>query len=373
MIRGFLAGLLFAIACGVAQAAIAPEDRLVFYDMKEDPTVAQFIANTSIKGFYGLVIDEYKGEASILYRVDDVLYRADADLRVKGNQLILRNGKRRKTYVRDVSTSPLGVTQEVVTPIECPSSSNGWRRGGSFGKHDLRRGDEMGERLLTGSVKLQFEIALQRCEDAGNDCGPVGCAEMGAVASSSSTAVHVSTGPLPLSQVLLEAKLGAQDVLTKYKTEINNALPQKLSDLSAVTTSYHTTALPYFGMPDPFIDQRGFKIGVVSKSYASETKPEPVVVEVEPLLAEFQDPSTTKCGSWETAPNKTPFDLRGRPAIYVQTPATGNAPVYSGIAVCGRTMSVTLHTESYRSKDELAPYLDALPLEQMERIVGGSK
>ncbi len=98
-----------------------------------------------------------------------------------------------------------------------------------------------------------------------------------------------------------------------------------------------------------------------------------IVVDIEPLLAEFQDPSTTKCGAWETAPNKTLFDLRGHPAMYIQTPATGNAPVYSGVFICGHSVSIAIHTESYRSKDELIPYFDVLPLEQIERVVGGKK
>ena len=96
-------------------------------------------------------------------------------------------------------------------------------------------------------------------------------------------------------------------------------------------------------------------------------------MEVEPLLAEFQSPSTTKCGSWEAGPNKTIFDLKGHPAMYTQTPATGNAPAYSGIFVCGRGVSLAVHTESYRTKEELTPYLDILPVEQMEHLVGGGK
>ncbi len=242
-------------------AATSSEDRIVVYDMKEDPSIGLFIANLSIKGFYGLEIDEEKGEAAILYRVEDILYRADVDLKVKGSQLILKNGRRRKTFIREESTLPSGATQEVVYPVECPPAKSGWLHGASFGKHVIARNDEMGERLLVGSAHLEFKIAMQRCSGPQGDCGPIGCPEMGVIATSSSTnaGVRLSTGPLPLAQALLDGKLNAQAMLTTYKADINAVLPQKLSDLAAITTSYRTTGLPYPGFSDPFIEQRGFK------------------------------------------------------------------------------------------------------------------
>jgi hypothetical protein len=369
----FSAMLLSLAYQAVLCADAVPEDHVVLYDMKEDPSIAQFIANNSIKGFYGLEIDEERGEAAVLYRVGDILYRADLDLRVKGTQLTLINRRHRKILTRATLDSPSGSGQEAVYPVECPPGKGGWLRGASFGRHVLRRDDEMGERLLVGSSHLEFEIAMRRCSEASNDCGDPGCPEMGAVAISSvpSTGVHLSTAPLSLGQVLLDAKLSETEILKKYKTEINSALPQKLNDLSALTTSYHTTGIPYPGMPDPFIGQRGFKIGVLSKTYSVEGRADPITVDVQPLLAEYQAPSETKCGAWESGPNSTLFNDRGHACVYVQTPATGNAPAFAGIYACGRTISISVHAEGYRTKDEMLPYFDALPVEQMEHAVGG--
>ncbi len=90
----FLAVVLVWACHSRELGATSLEDRVVVYDMKEDATIKKFIANSSIKGFYGLEIDEERGEAAILYRVEDILYRADVDLKVKGSQLIF---KKRKT------------------------------------------------------------------------------------------------------------------------------------------------------------------------------------------------------------------------------------------------------------------------------------
>ena len=109
-----------------------------------------------------------------------------------------------------------------------------------------------------------------------------------------------------------------------------------------------------------FIEQRGFKIGVLSKTYSVEGRADAVIVEVEPLLTEFQSPSQTKCGSWEPGPfeqnssttkGMRPFTSRHQPrAMRPRCPVFG---------ACGRAISIAVHSEGYRTKDEMLSGLDA--------------
>jgi hypothetical protein len=64
----FLAAFALVFASGGLFGA-QPDDRVVIYDMKDDPTLPQFVGNAAATGFYGLEIDEYRREGTILFRV----------------------------------------------------------------------------------------------------------------------------------------------------------------------------------------------------------------------------------------------------------------------------------------------------------------
>jgi len=357
-------------------------DRVVIYDMKEDPSIRQFVGSPAPKGFYGLEIDEDRRQGAVIYRVGESFYRVDFDLKVKNQQLILKNGKRQKVLVRETKVTPSGGTEEIVYPVECPAEKSGWRYGASFGRHLVRVNDDEGKRIIVGNIQLEYNSALQRCGDMGEDCGPVGC-DIALVKTSSSTsnkpvapAVAVSSSTaakVSFSKALLEAKLSNQEILAAYKDDIEAVLPATVNNLTATTTGYRTTAYPFPGMTDPFIEQRGLKIGIIFKQYTSPDKAEPVEVAIEPLLPEFQAPLPNKCGTWESGPNKTLFDVKGRPAMYIQTPATGNSKVSSSLDVCGQTVSVAIQTQNYLSKEDLNTLLDAFPWDRMEQLIGSGK
>ena len=197
------------------------DDRVVLYDMKEDPTIAQLIANNSIKGLWiGNRRRPRRGRDSLSSR--RYLYRADLDLKIKGSQLILINRHQRKFFTREKLNSERRVRGKRSYSSGCSPPKAGWLRGPSFGRHvPLRRGDEMGERLLAGSAYPEYKIAMERCSGATNDCGPIGCPELGAIAISSATSIRLSTAAATLSQVLLDTKLSAPEILKNYKSDIN--------------------------------------------------------------------------------------------------------------------------------------------------------
>jgi hypothetical protein len=179
--------------------------------------------------------------------------------------------------------------------------------------------------------------------------------------------------PSSLSRALLSASMDEPALFHAFKAEIDSVLPLKVRDLTVVATSYHTTGSPYPGISDPFIDQQGYKIGVISRSYLGADMTEPIIVTLEPLLPEYQAPQPTKCGSWDSAPNKTIFDFRGFPAMYAQTPATGQAKASSQFFVCRSSVSIAVETPSYRTKDDLTLFFDNLPLSQIERVVSSGQ
>jgi hypothetical protein len=265
--------------------------------------------------------------------------------------------------------------EEYIYPAECAPEKWGWRYGSSFGHHLVNANDDVGRRIVVGNEVLEFQSAMERCGAMGEDCGAVGCSSATVVASSAAinASTPVASAPpvkIKFSAALLGAGLSEKDILGSYKDEIEAVLPAKLNTLSVVATGYHTTAYPYPGMSDPFIEQRGLKIGVVTKQYLSPDNPEPIEVGVEPLLAEFQPPQPAKCGTWEAGMNKVFFDVKGQPAMYVQTPATGVAKAMAALYVCRQTVAVSIETHSYRTKEDLTAVVDYLPLDRMEQLIG---
>src|SRR4051812_14675595 len=66
-------------------------DQVVIFEMKEDPSMASFMGVPSVKGFYALQLDDMYGEAVIFFQsADNVTYHVEADMKVKGDQVILK-------------------------------------------------------------------------------------------------------------------------------------------------------------------------------------------------------------------------------------------------------------------------------------------
>ncbi len=334
--------------------------------------MGQFIGDRSAIGFYGLEVDELQGVAVIFYRIGEKPYMAQVDMKVRGNQLLLKYKKNRKTLIRETVKDDSGEMREIVYPMECPPAKGGWRRGASFGRRLIRTGDEMARRLLVGEAHIEFQNKMTLCADG--DCGVEGCEDWNSTVSSkaasmglvASTAAAVERAPF--SKVLLEAKMSERDVLTQYQSEIDTILPPQLYNLTVLSTSYQTTPLPYPDYSDTSNTQR-LTIGVVSKRYAATAQSEAFTVQLEPLLVEFQAPASNKCGSWISASNKSFFDVRGRPAMYTQ-PEPGGTVTTASLAVCGQSYTVLITGPASRSRDEYSTLFNSLPLDDIERLVG---
>lgn len=373
---GFLLSIfIFSFSAARALGGESPYDRVLLYQMKEDPTMVNLIGDPTMKGFYGLELDELRGNAAVLYRSGESLHRVDMDLKVKGDQLLLRNGKRRKTLGREKRVLASGRTEEVIYPIECTPDKGGWRFGPSFRRNSVRLDDDFGKRLIVGDAYLEYQTAMARCRSNSKDCGPAGCGEWGAAAESSATVsglgIAVSTVVavvVPMSQAMTEGKLSEREMLTTYSENIEAMLPLTFGDLTAFATSYRTTTLPYPEMADPLIDQRGLKVGILSKTYRATDRSE-VTIQVSPLLEEFRT-GANKCGSWDSGSTRTLFDVKGRPAMYTQMPASTTAPESSSLIVCGEKISVAMRVSAARNRIYFTGLYDTLPVDAMERLLG---
>ncbi len=352
------------------------DDQVLIYEMKEDPSLPQFVANYSAKGFFALEIDEFKGLGSVTYRVDNLVVTADADLTVKKNQLILTYGKRKKIWIRSQQTDASGKTHDVILPSGCDGDQVGWRYGGSFARHVVRRSDDTQKRIIASNASLEFELAQERCGGPNGECGPVGCGLSNAVSSGTVAPLAAAT-PVPVSTLtfhaaLLEAKLSSSDMLRSYQADIDTVLPAPLLQLSVVSTDYVTTPYPFLGNTDPFIEKRQLKVGVISKRYLLEDKITSMTVSIEPLLEEFRDGSS-KCGAWDSNLNRSMFDFRGRSAMYEHVPSSPTDLESSAFYVCGQTVSISMKVQGSRARELFTQFADQLPFDLIEKIIGGSK
>lgn len=371
---------LFLMTTIRAHSASVPDDRVVLYDMKEDPSIAAFINVKEIPGFFVMEIDEFQGRAAIVYREGEDVFRSPADLKIKGNEITLKNKKNRRKWRMEERPLPSGRTETVIYSSDCPPEKSGWRYGGSFGRHLVRRNDDIGRKLVAVQADLEFQTRMERCTGPESECGPPGCADsLGGAVASTGTSNRTNSTPLSvtpsvkLSTAMIEATLPAEEILTTYKRDINNVLPATLPGLSVETTGYITRNIPYPFMANPTFEQQRKPVGVLYKTYYSTRTAGSVRIEVAPLAAEFHSASPTKCGAWEINPMRTPFMVRGHTALYIETPATGLAPAQTAIAVCGQTVSVMLETQSAQTKEFMTALFDTFPMGQMETIIGGGR
>jgi len=339
------------------------EDRVVLYQMKEDPTLAEFVGVKEIVGFYTLELDEYYGKATILYRQGENVYSSAADLKIKGDQLLLKNKKHKKVYQR---------TNNLIYAPACPPDAGGWRRGASFGQHSVRKNDDLGRRLIVVQANLEFETSLHRCAGPEGDCGPSGCAEWGPISSSTkSISTPIPKSTVSLSTALINGTLTEEDLRTTYKSKIDSVLPPTVGIFVATSTGVRSANLPYPYIANPTFEQQNKTMGVVFKTYISTENAAPIQVDVQPLLAEYQPASPTKCGAWDPSPFRSIFTLRGLPALFIETPATGNTPAGATLVACGQTVSILIQTKFSRTKEFLISFYESLPVGQIEYILGG--
>lgn len=359
-------------------AAPVPDDRVVLYDMKSDPSVAAFLNVKEIPGFFVMEIDELEGRAAIVYREGEDVFRSPADLKIKGNEITLKNKKNRRKWLKGTRTLPSGRTEEIIYSPDCPLEKDGWRAGPSYGRHLVRRKDDIGRKLVAVQADLEFKNRLERCSDVDADCGPPGCVDgKEALLAKSTAPALTNTASTPskpsikLSTAMIEATMNPDEILKGYTAEINSMLPSNLPGLTVASTGYFTRNIPYPYMANPTFEQQSKPMGVLFKTYHSTRTTELVRVEISPLPVEFQNTSLTRCGSsWDLNPMRTPFMVRSYSSLYIETPATGNTPAVSGLMVCGQRVSILIETQSAQTKEFMASLFDSFPLGTMEMTLG---
>jgi hypothetical protein len=175
------------------------------------------------------------------------------------------------------------------------------------------------------------------------------------------------------SRALFDANVSESEILSRYSKDIDTVLPAQIKDLSAAATNYRTTNIPYPYMPNPTLEQQRGTMGIISKKYIVSDKSADVQIDAQPLFPDLQASTPTKCGVWEANPNLTIFSQGGRPAAFIQTPATGYTPATAILVVCGQNIVVTIQSAADRPREFLEGIMNSLSFGMMETVVGSGK